>query len=86
MTIPGVENLLNTIEYFVFMIRPSGQVIAVNPPAYQLLRIISHQKNLIQELFDLKNYDHALDLANSHQKRDTKVVFSNGNNKTLRCE
>lgn len=86
MTIPGVENLLNTIEYFVFMIRPSGQVIAVNPQAYQLLRIFSHQKNLIQELFDLKNYDHALDLANSHQKRDTKVVFSNGNNKTLRCE
>ena len=86
MTIPGVENLLNTIEYFVFMIHPSGQVIAVNSQAYQLLRIFSHQKNLIQELFDLKNYDHALDLANSHQKRDTKVVLSNGNNKTLRCE
>ena len=82
----STERFLNLLESFVFLITETGQLVALNRSANQLLEALPLRDNLYGTLFDIENYHQALDLAGADQKRVVTIHLNDGRKKKLRWE
>jgi class 3 adenylate cyclase len=82
----NTDQLLNSINYIVFWLQPSGKLIAKNSDALQLTKNLSNKNHNIKSLFNLDNYQEAINLANSHEKRPVKLDLTNNQQKKLLWE
>lgn len=86
MRAASTDRFLNLLEYFFYLIRDDGDIVAYNESARQLDEKISARPSKLECLFAVDDFTHLRELAASGEKKAVSVELKDGGTKIMRWQ